>query len=104
MQRESGEGGPFGAVIVRNGQIIGQGWNRVTSLNDPTAHAEILTLRDAAERVGGSRLDGAPLYPTVAPCPMCAGAAVMASLKFALLGAAAMVLVARGWRRYSASS
>ena len=67
-------GGPFGAVIVQDGKVIGEGWNKVTSTNDPTAHAEIVAIRAAAAKIGNERLDGCDLYVTLEPCAMCAGA------------------------------
>ncbi len=68
---EAGEGGPFGAVIVRNGEIVARGWNRVTSTNDPTAHAEIVAIRDACRRLGTFSLAGCDIYASCEPCPMC---------------------------------
>jgi guanine deaminase len=70
----SGWGGPFAAVIVSNGQIVGEGTNRVTSSNDPTAHAEIVAIRAACGALGTFQLDGCDLYTTCEPCPMCLGA------------------------------
>ena len=70
----AGEGGPFGAVVVRNDSIIGEGWNRVTSTADPTAHAEIVAIRDACSRVGSFTLEGALIYTSCEPCPMCLAA------------------------------
>jgi guanine deaminase len=67
-------GGPFGCVIVRDGQIIGRGENRVTSENDPTAHAEVVAIRDACHRLGVFHLTGCDLYTTCEPCPMCLSA------------------------------
>ncbi len=64
----SGQGGPFGCVIVRDGEIVGQGCNRVTSTNDPTAHAEVVAIRDACQ------LTDCTLYTSCEPCPMCLGA------------------------------
>ena len=75
-----GEGGPFGAVVVRDGVIVGEGWNRVTSTNDPTAHAEIVAIRDAARRLGTFSLAGCELYSSCEPCPMCLGAILWARL------------------------
>jgi tRNA(Arg) A34 adenosine deaminase TadA len=75
-----GDGGPFGAVVVRDGEIIGRGWNQVVAARDPTAHAEILAIRDACRRVGDFRLTGAELYTSCAPCPMCLAAAYWARL------------------------
>ncbi|MEW8015360.1 MAG: tRNA adenosine(34) deaminase TadA [Candidatus Sedimenticola endophacoides] len=69
---------PIGAVVVRDGAIIGEGGNRPIGDYDPTAHAEVVALRDAARRVGNYRLPGATLYVTLEPCPMCAGAMVHA--------------------------
>ena len=71
---EAAEGGPFGAVVVREGRIVGTGWNRVTSANDPTAHAEIVAIRDACSRLGTFRLAGCELYASCEPCPMCLAA------------------------------
>lgn len=67
-------GGPFGAVIVRDGKIIGEGNNRVTSSNDPTAHAEIIAIRQACESLQDFQLDGCTIYTSCEPCPMCLGA------------------------------
>jgi tRNA(adenine34) deaminase len=71
---------PVGAVAVRDGQIIGRGHNRKEDLKDPTAHAEMLALQEAARTLGGWRLIGVTLYCTMEPCPMCAGAMVQARL------------------------
>lgn len=65
------EGGPFGAVIVRDGQIIGRGWNRVTSTNDPTAHAEVVAIRDACSHLKNFSLAGCEIYSSCEPCPLC---------------------------------
>ncbi len=64
-------GGPFGAVVVKDGAIVGEGSNCVTSKNDPTAHAEIQAIRHACEKLGTFSLEGATLYTTCEPCPMC---------------------------------
>ena len=71
---DSNEGGPFGCVIVRNGEIVGEGVNRVTSTNDPTAHAEIVAIRDACKNLNSFQLDGCVIYTSCEPCPMCLGA------------------------------
>lgn len=70
----SGAGGPFGALIVRQQKIIGSGWNQVTSTNDPTAHAEIVAIRDACSRLNTFQLAGCLLYASCEPCPMCLAA------------------------------
>lgn len=70
----AGVGGPFGAVIVRDGKIIGEGWNQVTSSNDPTAHAEVTAIRDACRNIDSFMLDGADIYTSCEPCPMCLSA------------------------------
>ena len=67
-------GGPFGAVVVRRGKIVGRGWNQVTSANDPTAHAEVTAIRDACRRLKTFQLDGCELYTSCEPCPMCLAA------------------------------
>ncbi|MGH7331356.1 MAG: tRNA adenosine(34) deaminase TadA [Candidatus Rokuibacteriota bacterium] len=78
---------PVGAVVVLEGAIIGRGHNRSIALSDPTAHAEILALREAGEKTGNYRLMGATLYATVEPCAMCAGAALHARLARLVYGA-----------------
>lgn len=70
----SGCGGPFGAVIVHQGQIIARGWNQVTSSGDPTAHAEVVAIREACRHLRDFRLAGCELYTSCEPCPMCLGA------------------------------
>lgn len=67
-------GGPFGAVVVRDGRIIGRGMNRVTLWNDPTAHGEIVAIREACKNLGSFQLDDCVLYTSCEPCPMCLGA------------------------------
>lgn len=74
-------GGPFGAVIVRDGKIIARGWNRVTSGNDPTAHAEVTAIRKACRALKTFSLDGCELYASCEPCPMCLAAIYWARLK-----------------------
>src|SRR5580704_3894526 len=71
---ETGRGGPFGCVVVKGEEVIGQGSNGVTSTNDPTAHAEIMAIRDACQRLGDYQLKGCTLYASCEPCPMCLGA------------------------------
>lgn len=71
---ESGNGGPFGAVVVKDGKIIARGTNQVTSSNDPTAHAEVVAIRKACEVLGSFQLDGCEIYTSCEPCPMCLGA------------------------------
>lgn len=67
-------GGPFGCIVVKDGKIVGEGNNRVTSTNDPTAHAEVVAIRDACSRLGAFQLDGCTIYTSCEPCPMCLGA------------------------------
>ncbi|MEO6220379.1 MAG: nucleoside deaminase [Ginsengibacter sp.] len=71
---ESGKGGPFGCVIVRGEEIIGEGCNMVTSSNDPTAHAEVVAIRAACEKIGTYQLTDCEIYASCEPCPMCLGA------------------------------
>jgi guanine deaminase len=73
-----GAGGPFGAVIVRDGQVLAEGWNQVTSTNDPTAHAEVTAVRLACAAIGDFSLEGATLYTSCEPCPMCLASAYWA--------------------------
>ncbi len=67
-------GGPFGCVVVKDGRIVGEGSNQVTSTNDPTAHAEIVAVRNACRELGSFQLDGCVIYTSCEPCPMCLGA------------------------------
>jgi len=70
----SGKGGPFGAVVVKDGEIIASGHNQVTSTNDPTAHAEVVAIREACKVLRSFQLTGCELYTSCEPCPMCMGA------------------------------
>lgn len=67
-------GGPFGAVVVKDGKIIAEGYNKVTALNDPTAHAEVVAIRAACEKLQTFQLEGCEIYTSCEPCPMCMGA------------------------------
>lgn len=78
---------PVGAVLVQDGVLIGEGWNRPIGARDPTAHAEILALRHAAQRLGNYRLPGTTLYVTLEPCPMCVGAMIHARIGRLVFGA-----------------
>ena len=71
---DSNAGGPFGAIVVRDGEIIGEGSNCVTSTNDPTAHAEVTAIREACRKLGSFQLDNCVIYTSCEPCPMCLGA------------------------------
>jgi len=78
---------PVGAVVVRDGEIVGRGFNAPISRHDPSAHAEIMALRDAAERLGNYRLPGCSLYVTLEPCTMCMGAIFHARIARVVFGA-----------------
>ena len=82
----AGDGGPFGAVIVRGGHIIGEGWNRVIATGDPTAHGEMVAIRDACRQIGNISLQGAMLYTSGQPCPMCLGAIYWARIERVFYG------------------
>ena len=82
----AGEGGPFGAVVVRGDKIVGRGCNQVTSANDPTAHAEIVAIRHACERLRSFQLEGCDLYTSCEPCPMCLSAIYWARLRKVFYG------------------
>lgn len=84
--RDAGEV-PIGAVVVLSGEVVGRGFNQPISSGDPTAHAEMMAIRDAARRVGNYRLTGATLYVTIEPCLMCAGAFVHARIGTVVFGA-----------------
>lgn len=81
-----GDGGPFGAVVVRDGRVVGEGWNRVVGTNDPTAHGEIVAIRDACRALGTFSLAGCDLYTSSEPCPMCLSAIYWARLARVVYG------------------
>jgi len=85
----TGAGGPFGAVVVRDGKIVGEGANSVTTTNDPTAHGEVNAIRAAAKSLGTFSLAGCALYTSCEPCPMCLAAAYWARLDVVYYGASA---------------
>ena len=70
---QTGKGGPFGAVVVRHGQVIGEGVNQVLATNDPSAHAEVVAIREACRRLKTFQLEGCDIYSSCEPCPMCMG-------------------------------
>lgn len=76
----NGENGPFGAIIVKNGEIVGKGWNRVVRKQDPTAHAEIVAIRNACQNLSSFELEGCTIYSSCEPCPMCFSAILWARL------------------------
>lgn len=77
---EKGHGGPFGAVIVKDGKIVGRGHNRVLLKHDPTCHGEMEAIRDACEKLGSHDLSGCEIYTTAEPCPMCLGGILWANI------------------------
>ena len=83
---QSGKGGPFAAVVVKDGIIIAQGTNLVTTLNDPTAHAEIIAIRNACKTLGTFQLDECEMYTSCEPCPMCLGAIYWARVSKVFFG------------------
>ena len=85
---KTGNGGPFGALIVKDGKVIGRGVNRVTSTNDPTAHAEVVAIRDACHNTDHFKLEGAVIYASCEPCPMCLGAVYWARISAIYFAAA----------------
>jgi guanine deaminase len=93
----AGEGGPFGAVVVQDGEIIGRGWNQVTSTNDPTAHAEVVAMREACRRLGNFHLEGCELYASCEPCPMCLGAIYWARIRHVCFAATRQDAAAAGF-------
>lgn len=84
---ERGHGGPFGAVIVQEGRVVAEGWNQVTTMMDPTAHAEVVAIRAAAACLGTFTLAGCTLYTSCEPCPMCLAAAWWARIDRVVHGA-----------------
>src|SRR5712672_1096036 len=85
----SGSGGPFGTVIVRDGAVVAEAANRVTASNDPTAHAEVLAIRQACQKLGFFELKGCDLYTSCEPCPMCLGAIYWARIERVFFAATA---------------
>ena len=83
---ESNAGGPFGACVVKDGKIIGKGSNHVLKNNDPTAHAEVMAIRDACQTLGSYDLGGCELYTSCYPCPMCLGAIIWSNIKMVYYG------------------
>lgn len=83
---KSGSGGPFGAVIVKEGKVIAEASNRVTATNDPTAHAEVLAIREASQKLETFDLHGCEIYTSCEPCPMCLGAIYWARLDRVFFG------------------
>ncbi|MCK7554526.1 nucleoside deaminase [Chitinophaga sedimenti] len=71
---KNGDGGPFGCIVVKGDEIVGEGWNQVLLHNDPTAHAEVVAIRDACNRLHTFQLDDCEIYTSCEPCPMCLGA------------------------------
>ena len=94
---KSGAGGPFGAVIVKDGRIIAEGVNRVTQTNDPSAHAEVVAIREACRALGAFQLSGCELYTSCEPCPMCLGAIYWARPDRVFFGATAADAAAAGF-------
>jgi guanine deaminase len=94
---EDGRGGPFGCVIVRDSQVVGRGSNGVTSTNDPTAHAEIVAIRDACRQLGHYQLTDCVLYASCEPCPMCLGAIYWARPKRVVYAATRQQAAAAGF-------
>ena len=81
LNLETNAGGPFGAVVVKDGQIIGKGSNHVLANNDPTAHAEVMAIRDACKNINSYDLSGCELYTSCYPCPMCLSAIIWSNIK-----------------------
>jgi guanine deaminase len=94
---ESNRGGPFGAVIVRDGVVLGEAANAVIQTNDPTAHAEVMAIRDATSKLGDYRLNGAIIYASSEPCPMCLSAIYWARIDHVVYAAACDVAAAAGF-------
>ena len=86
VQMRAGNGGPFGAVVVRRGRIVGRGYNQVTATNDPTAHAEVVAIREACRKLKTFKLADCELYTSCEPCPMCLAAIYWARLKRVYFG------------------
>lgn len=95
---ENGHGGPFGSVVVKEGEIVGRGHNRVLYKKDPTCHGEMEAIRDACQNLDTHDLSGCELYTTAEPCPMCLGAILWANIKTVYYGCNRMDTDAIGFR------
>lgn len=95
---KTGHGGPFGAVVVKDGVIVGRGHNEVLKHNDPTCHGEIQAIRDACRSLGTYDLSGCELYTSAEPCPMCLSAIIWANIKTVYYGNSAKDAAAIGFR------
>ena len=93
----AGDGGPFGAVIVRHGEVIAEGWNQVVSANDPTAHAEVMAIRRACASLGSFELSDCAIYTSCEPCPMCLAAIYWARCEAIFYGSCAAVAAVAGF-------
>jgi guanine deaminase len=93
----SGAGGPFGAVIVKDGAVVATGVNQVTATNDPTAHAEVTAIRNAAQKLGSFELAGCTIYSSCEPCPMCLGAILWSRCQALYFGSTALDAAAAGF-------
>ena len=93
-----GKGGPFGAVVVKDGEVVGAAYNEVLSSNDPTAHAEVLAIRRACKKLNNYDLSGCVIYATGEPCPMCLSAIVWANMKQVYYAASAEAAERIGFR------
>ena len=92
IQSAKTKGGPFGCVIVKENKIIAEGFNQVTANNDPTAHAEVIAIRQACDHIGMAKLADCTLYTTLEPCPMCCWAILTAGIEHLVLGARLTVI------------
>lgn len=96
-QANSGQGGPFAALVVKNGEVIAEGCNQVTSTNDPSAHAEVVAIRAACQKLDSYQLDGCEIYSSCEPCPMCLGAIFWARPTAVYFAATRMQAAAAGF-------
>ncbi len=96
-QADSGQGGPFAALVVKNGEIIAEGCNKVTSTNDPSAHAEVVAIRNACQKLGSFQLDDCEIYTSCEPCPLCLGAIFWARPKAVYFAATRAQAAAAGF-------
>lgn len=94
---QRGDGGPFGSVIVLDGEIVGRGWNQVLATNDPTAHAEVVAIRAACARLGTFHLTNSIVYASCEPCPMCLAACYWAQVGKIIYGATALDAASAGF-------